>query len=96
MERVKKKQLQILKSKKMKTIQTELKNLKSISYYENEISIAFEKIKATNNFLSEATNETQIEFGNQMNKLYSESIYHCREIILHIRSVKKLMNQLSN
>lgn len=77
-------------------LQIELQNLKPISYYENEISIATKKINATNKFLSEATNETQINFGKEMNILLSKEVYHNREIVMYIRKVNEIMLPMLN
>lgn len=77
-------------------MEIELKGLKPISYYENQINMLFEQIRVTNDFLSEATNETQVEFGNKMIELHSKEIYHCREIVMHLRSINKLMQPLLN
>lgn len=74
----------------------ELKNLKPISYYENQIIAATEKIKATTEFLREATTESQIDFGTKMNKLLLKEVYHNREIVMYLRSINKLMQPLLN
>jgi hypothetical protein len=74
----------------------ELKNMKPISYYENQIIAATEKIKATNEFLREATTESQISFGNKMNKFLLKEVYHNREIVMYLRSINKLMQPLLN
>jgi hypothetical protein len=73
-----------------------LQNLKPISYYENQINMLLEQIKATNGFLSKATNDVQKEFGNKMNELHSKEIYHYREIVMHLRSINKLIGPLLN
>lgn len=77
-------------------LQIELQNLKPISYYENEIIIATKKINATNEFLSEATNETQINFGKEMNRLLLKEVYHNREIVQNLRKINKIMLPILN
>ncbi len=74
----------------------ELQNLKPISYYENEIIVVTEKINATNKFLSEATNETQINFGKEMNRLLLKEVYHFREIVQNLRKINKLILPILN
>ncbi len=77
-------------------LQTELQNLKPISYYEEKISVSIAKLNETNNFLNNAVNETEINFGNKMKELLSKEIYHCREIVMHLRSINNLIQPMLN
>lgn len=77
-------------------LQIELQNLKPISYYEDEIIIATEKIKATNDFLIESTNQIQIDFGNKMKELLLKEVYHNREIVMYIRKINKIILPILN
>ncbi len=74
----------------------ELKDLKPISYYENQINKCIAKIEATNQFLSSAKETSQINFANEMNKLLLKEVYHNREIIKYLREVNKLLSPLLN
>jgi hypothetical protein len=77
-------------------LQIELQNLKPISYYEEKISVSIAKLNETNNFLNNAVNETEINFGNKMKGLLLKDIYHSREIVMYIRKINNLIQPMLN